>query len=118
MGRPSWLPGAARYADPKVYPATGRTPAWRDRVHRLLVNGYYVDEAYQWAIDRVFLALGRLVALFDRVIVNDTGVDGPALSVWLSAMRARYLQSGLMYTYAMAMSLGAVGLALLWWLAA
>ena len=56
--------------------------------------------------------------MFDRVIVNDTGVDGPALSVWLSAMRARYLQSGLMYTYAMAMSLGAVGLALLWWLAA
>ena len=77
-----------------------------------------MDEAYQWAIDRVFLALGRLVALFDRVIVNDTGVDGPALSVWLSAMRARYVQSGLMYTYAMAMSLGAVGLALLWWLAA
>ncbi len=121
VGRPSWLPGAARYADPrdpKVYPVTGHAPAWRDRVHRLLVNGYYVDEAYQWAIDRVFLALGRLVALFDRVIVNDTGVDGPALSVWLSAMRARYLQSGLMYTYAMAMSLGAVGLALLWWLAA
>ena len=121
VGRPSWLPGAARYADPsdpKVYPATGRTPTWRDRGHRLLVNKYYVDEAYQWAIDRVFLALGRLVALFDRVIVNDTGVDGPALSVWLSAMRVRYIQSGLMYTYAMAMALGVVGLALLWWLAA
>ena len=63
-----------------------------------------MDEAYQWSIDRVFLALGRLVALFDRVIVNDTGVDGPALSVWLSAMRVRYIQSGLMYTYAMAMA--------------
>ena len=110
-GRPSWLPGAAP-SDP------ARTSAWRDRVHRLLVNKYYVDEAYQWAIDRVFLALGRLVALFDRVIVNDTGVDGPALSVWLTAIRARYLQSGLMYTYAMAMSLGVVALALLWWLAA
>ena len=120
VSRPSWLPGAARYADPrdpKVYPVTGRTPAWRDRGHRLLVNKYYVDEAYQWVIDRVFLGLGRLVALFDRVIVNDTGVDGPALSVWLSAMRVRYLQSGLMYTYAMAMALGVVGLALLWWLA-
>ena len=105
----------ARYANPSD-PA--RTSAWRDRVHRLLVNKYYVDEAYQWAIDRVFLGLGRLVALFDRVIVNDTGVDGPALSVWLSAMRVRYLQSGLMYTYAMAMSLGVVALALLWWLAA
>ena len=121
VSRPSWLPGAARYAnprDPKVYPVTGWTSAWRDRGHRLLVNKYYVDEAYQWVIDRVFLGLGRLVALFDRVIVNDTGVDGPALSVWLSAMRVRYIQSGLMYTYAMAMALGVVGLALLWWLAA
>ena len=121
VSRPSWLPGAKRYADPsdpEVYPSTGWTGGLRAGTHRLLVNKYYVDEAYQWAIDRVFLALGRLVALFDRVIVNDTGVDGPALSVWLSAMRVRYIQSGLMYTYAMAMSLGAVALALLWWLAA
>ena len=120
-GRPSWLPGASRYADPKdpeVYPAAGWTAGLRSGTHRILVNKYYVDEAYQWAIDRVFLGLGRLVALFDRVIVNDTGVDGPALSVWLSAMRVRYIQSGLMYTYAMAMALGVVGLALLWWLAA
>ncbi len=120
VSRPSWLPGAARYADPKdpeVYPVTGWTAGLRARTHSLLVNKYYVDEAYQWVIDRVFLALGRLVALFDRVIVNDTGVDGPALSVWLSAIRVRYIQSGLMYTYAMAMALGAVGLALLWWLA-
>ena len=119
--RPSWLPGASRYADPKdpeVYPAAGWTAGLRSGTHRILVNKYYVDEAYQWAIDRVFLGLGRLVALFDRVIVNDTGVDGPALSVWLSAMRVRYIQSGLMYTYAMAMALGVVGLALLWWLAA
>ena len=121
VSRPSWLPGAARYADPrdpKVYPVTGWTAGLRSGMHRLLVNKYYVDEAYQWAIDRVFLGLGRLVAVFDRVIVNDTGVDGPALSVWLSAMRVRYIQSGLMYTYAMAMALGVVGLALLWWLAA
>ena len=121
VGRPSWLPGAARYSDPrdpKVYPVTGWTAGLRSGTHRLIVNKYYVDEAYQWSIDRVFLALGRLVALFDRVIVNDTGVDGPALSVWLSAMRVRYIQSGLMYTYAMAMALGVVGLALLWWLAA
>ena len=121
VSRPSWLPGAKRYADPsdpEVYPAAGWTAGLRAGTHQLLVNKYYVDEAYQWAIDRVFLALGRLVALFDRVIVNDTGVDGPALSVWLSAMRVRYIQSGLMYTYAMAMALGVVGLALLWWLAA
>ena len=34
------------------------------RAHRLLVGKYYVDEVYQWAIDRVVLALGRFVAVF------------------------------------------------------
>ena len=121
VSRPKWLPGAARYADPddpRFYPATARTTPWWDREHPLLANGYYVDAAYQWVIDRVFLGLGRLVALFDRIVVNDTGVDGSARSVMLSALRVRYLQSGRMYSYAMAMAAGVVGLALLWWLAA
>ena len=109
-------PGAAA-PDPETYPVAARTAAWGSRIHRVLVNKYYVDEAYQWLIDRVILALGRFVALFDRIVVNDTGVDGPALSVMLSALRVRYLQSGRMYGYAMAMAAGVVGLALLWWLA-
>ena len=53
--------------------------------------------------------------MFDRIVVNDTGVDGSALSVWLSAMRLRYVQTGRMYNYGMAMTLGVIGLALIWW---
>ncbi len=90
----------------------GRYPA----VHGLLVNKFYVDEAYQWAIDRVVLAFSRFVALFDRIVVNDTGVDGSAMTVILSALRLRHLQSGRMYNYGMAMALGVIGLTLVWWL--
>ena len=84
-------------------------------LYRLLVNKYYVDELYQWTIDRVVLAAGTFVAIFDRVVVNDAGVDGSALTVRLSALRLRYVQSGRMYNYGMAMGAGVVALAIVWW---
>ena len=84
-------------------------------LHRTLVNGYYLDLLYQWVIDRVVLTLSRFTALFDRIVVNDTGVDGPAVTVMLSALRMRYVQTGKMYNYGAAMALGIVGLALVWW---
>ena len=86
-------------------------------VHRVLVNKYYVDEAYQWVIDRVVLSFSRFVALFDRIVINDTAVNGSAVSVWLSALRLRYAQTGRMYNYGMAMALGVFGLAVVWWVA-
>jgi len=38
------------------------------------------------------------------------------MTVILSALRMRYLQSGRMYNYGMAMALGVIGLTLVWWL--
>ncbi len=87
--------------------------AW---VHRVLVNKYYIDDIIQWVIDRVVLAFGRFVALFDRIVVNDTAVDGLAWTVMLSALRLRYAQTGRMYNYGMAMALGVLALALIWWI--
>ena len=87
------------------------------RLHHLLLSKYHVDDLYQWAIDRVVLAFSSLVALFDRIVVNDTGVDGSARSVMLSALRLRYVQTGRMPNYGLAMALGVLGIALVWWLA-
>ena len=84
---------------------------------RAAARGYYIDEACQWTIDRVVLAAAAAVALFDRVVINDTGVDGPADSVRLSALRARAVQTGLLFTYGAAMALGVVALAVIWWAA-
>ena len=85
-------------------------------LHRLLVNKYYLDNLYQWTIDRVVLAFSGMVALFDRVVVNDGGVNGTANTIRNSGFRIRYLESGLLYNYALAMTLGVVVVALLWWL--
>ncbi len=85
-------------------------------LYRLLVNKYYVDELYQWVVDRVVLALSRFVAVFDRIVVNDTGVDGPSWSIMLSAVRLRYIQTGRMYNYGLVMVLGLIALSLIWWI--
>ena len=84
--------------------------------HRLLVNKYYLDDMYQWAIDRVVLAFSGAVALFDRVVVNDGGVNGAADTVRNSGFRIRYLETGMLYNYALGMVLGVVAVALFWWL--
>ena len=85
-------------------------------VHRILVNKYYIDEIYQWVINRIVLALGRFTALFDRAVVNDVGVNGSALSVWTSAMILRFVQTGKMYNYGLVMALGVIALTLIWWI--
>ena len=74
-----------------------------------------MDEAYQWVIDKLALALARFVAVFDRAVVNDVGVDGPADMVKLSGLRMRFVQTGRIYNYGMAMAAGVVILALIWW---
>ncbi len=86
-------------------------------VHTILVNKYYVDEIYQWVIDNVALTLARFVAVFDRVVVNDVAVDEPADMVKSSGLRMRFVQTGRLYNYGMAMAAGVVVLALIWWFA-
>ena len=107
-----WV-GWAAYVRGTLSPSTviERIP----RLHRVLEEKYYVDEAYQWAIDRLVLVFGRLVAVFDRVVVNDTAVDGSADTVRSSSIQMRYIQSGRVYNYGLAMALGAVVLAVIWW---
>ena len=93
--------------------------AWAERfpaIHRLLVNKYYMDEMIQWAIDRIVLVFGRFIAVFDRVVINDIGVNGSGFTVMLSAIRLRVIQTGRLYNYGAAMILGVIGLGLIWWI--
>jgi len=86
-------------------------------LYRAAANKFYMDDAYQWLVDRVALAFSYLLATFDRVVVNDVGVNGTGGSVVRSGWRLRYHETGRLYNYALAMALGLGGLTLLWWLA-
>jgi NADH-quinone oxidoreductase subunit L len=81
-------------------------------VHELLRRRYYVDEAYDWAIDRVVMAVSRALAWFDRNVV-DGAVNGVA---WLSRRagdRLRALQTGSVQDYAQGVFWGVVVLMLM-----
>ena len=70
---------------------------------------------YQWTVDRVVLVFAAFIGFFDRVVVNDVGVNGPADSVKRSAFSLRQHVTGRVYNYALAMVIGAVGVAVGWW---
>lgn len=83
---------------------------------RPAANGYYIDSFYQWTIDRIVLVFANMVALFDRIVVNDTVVNGTGYSVFLSAFKLRYLETGKLYNYALAMVIGVlfIGISKYW----
>ena len=83
---------------------------------RVVENRYYVDETGQWVIDRVVLVTARAVAFFDRAVVNDIAVNGPADAVRKAGVALRLHITGYVYAYALAVALGVIGLAIFWWL--
>ena len=85
-------------------------------VLKLVENKYYFDEIYQWVIDRVVLVVANFVGFFDRAIVNDVGINGPADAVRRLGITLRLHVTGHLYSYALAMVLGTVALGVAWWL--
>ena len=85
---------------------------------RIVSNKYYVDELYQWGVDRVVLAFAGFVALFDRIVVNDTAVNGAGEAFRRSGRVLRYHVTGKMYNYALGMAVGVVLVSISWWLLA
>ena len=83
---------------------------------QIVENKYFFDEAYQWVVDRVVLVFSGFIAFFDRVAINDIGVNGPATTIRRLGIILRLHVTGRVYSYALAMVMGTVGLAIFWWL--
>ena len=81
----------------------------------VVANKYYLDDIYQWAVDRVVLTFSSFIALFDRIVINDTVVNRTGDSVRRAGLNLRYHVTGRMYTYTLGMAIGAVIVAILWW---
>ncbi len=80
-------------------------------LYDLIRNKFYFDELYQAGIDRGMLGFSYVVSWFDRYVVNDTGVDGSAQVTGFSGGVLKYLQTGRLPNYAMAVAVGVVALA-------
>ena len=83
-------------------------------IYHVLLNKYFIDEFYQFLIDRVVLAFSKLISYFDRSVLNDGIVDRSALGIRFIGMCVRVLQTGRVYNYGMTMGIGIVGLMVIW----
>jgi len=80
--------------------------AWQPRMVAMVENKFYFDEAYQWGIDHAVLPFARTIAWFDRIIVNDTGINGPADLTRYGAEWIRRHVTGRLPDYALLMVVG------------
>jgi NADH-quinone oxidoreductase subunit L len=84
---------------------------WNPGLYEMIKRKFYFDELYQGVIDRGVLGFSYVVSWFDRYVVNDTGVDGTAQITGFTGSVLKYLQTGRVPNYAMAIAIGVVGLA-------
>ena len=84
---------------------------WMPGLYDMIKKKFYFDDLYQAGIDRGMLGFSYVVAWFDRYVVNDTGVDGSAQLTGFTGGVLKYLQTGRVPNYAMAIAVGVVGLA-------
>jgi NADH-quinone oxidoreductase subunit L len=80
--------------------------------YEILKRKFFMDDVYQWAIDRVVLVAGGAIAWFDRNVVNDTGVDGTAGLGVFTGFGMKFLETGKLPNYAMAIVTGVIVLAI------
>jgi NADH-quinone oxidoreductase subunit L len=85
-----------------------RAAAFSPLLYRLFLNRFYIDEMYQLAIDKVVLASGRVVAVFDRAVVNDSGVNGTGEATDFLGWLGKHTQTGKLPNYALAVVVGIV----------
>jgi NADH-quinone oxidoreductase subunit L len=104
IGAGTWLWGGD--AEP-----ARRAAAFSPLTYRLFLNRFYIDEVYQIVIDKIVLATGRVVAIFDRVVVNDSGVNGTGELTDFGGWLGKLPQTGKLPNYALAVVVGVVVIA-------
>jgi len=77
----------------------------------ILQRKFFMDDIYQWGIDRVVLVAGAVIAWFDRAVVNDTGVNGSAWLGVFAGFEMKFLETGKLPNYALAIVAGVIVLA-------
>jgi len=85
-----------------------RAGAFSPLTYQLLLHRFYIDEAYQLAINYVVLAAGQAVAWFDRAVVNDAGVQGTGEATSFFGWLGKFSQTGKLPNYALAIVIGVV----------
>jgi NADH-quinone oxidoreductase subunit L len=79
--------------------------------YRTLRNKYYMDDIYQALINGVVLGFSAVVAWFDRIVVNDKGVNGTAAVPRITGYVLKFHETGKLPNYALGIAVGVIVLA-------
>ncbi|MCL0101967.1 NADH-quinone oxidoreductase subunit L [Dehalococcoidia bacterium] len=82
-------------------------------LYHFLEKKLYLDDLLQWVTDRVVLAFSSGVALFDRRVVNNAGVDGAGKATVFSGMALRYHETGFVSSYILTIAMSAIAILLI-----
>ena len=82
------------------------------KILRLLENKYHIDSLYNYLVTKILLRTSKIISTFDRIVINDTGVDGLASLIPFSSLWLRQIQTGKVSTYLMSMTLGLIAVLL------
>ncbi|MPZ47781.1 MAG: hypothetical protein GEU75_00415 [Dehalococcoidia bacterium] len=74
--------------------------------YALFRNKFYLDDFYQWVINNLVLGFARVIAFFDRAVVNDTGINGTGQVTYGFGWLLKFHQTGQLPNYALGMVLG------------
>ncbi|MBN1587058.1 MAG: NADH-quinone oxidoreductase subunit L [Candidatus Omnitrophica bacterium] len=80
------------------------------RLHRLLVNKYFMDELYLWIVKNVQGGIAVLFTLFEERVIIGTMVNGTAALTRWTGDHLRKVQTGQLQTYALIMTGGVTAL--------
>jgi NADH-quinone oxidoreductase subunit L len=76
----------------------------------LLRRKFYIDELYDWLIDKTQETLARIAAFFDRWIIDTAMVSGTSGGTWGVGALLRFVQVGNLQAYSFFFGLGIVAL--------
>jgi NADH-quinone oxidoreductase subunit L len=111
-----WLIARSFYTGSKAFATPRRLAERLPFIHKLLLNKYWIDELY----DAIIVSPIRSVAIIlwrvvDEVIIDSICVNGIAFTVELSGDVLRFMQTGNVRNYALAVAVTVLALAALLW---
>lgn len=79
----------------------------------LFKNRFYIDRFYDWCVFHIQGGFAKLLAFFDRWIIDGFLVQGLASLTWSVGFALRFLQVGNLQAYALFLGAGAIGMIVL-----
>ncbi|MQG20648.1 MAG: NADH-quinone oxidoreductase subunit L [SAR202 cluster bacterium] len=92
----------------KTNTAETRYTSWTGPVSSLVRNEFYMDRGNQWIVNTIVIGGSHIANTFDRIVVNDIGVNGSANVSLIAGRILRRIQTGQMPNYALAIIVGTV----------